>query len=219
MVMPMKNYYEVLEISESASQEVIDRVYKLFAKKYHPDLNPDNPEEAEEKFKEITEAYEILSDSDKRKSYDNKLQAIRLQEKESSKVSENTEYYARPSSQNVDVNYKNIETKANKENEHNNGFQNEVDLYNQITMLNMQKLQQEREYQIKKAYNDAYVDALKSMGIKVVYKKTFKEKLQAIRNVMIFLLILCIVALVAWQMPEVRMQCEKLIEMFPIKKI
>ena len=66
----MKSYYEILEVSETASQEVIERVYKVLAKKYHPDMNLDNPKEAEEKFKEVSTAYETLSNPDKRKKYD-----------------------------------------------------------------------------------------------------------------------------------------------------
>ena len=63
------DYYEVLNISKDASEQEIKRAYRTQAKKYHPDLNPNN-EEAESKFKEINEAYEILSDSDKRSRYD-----------------------------------------------------------------------------------------------------------------------------------------------------
>lgn len=64
-----RDYYEVLNTSKDASEEEIKRAYRSQAKKYHPDLNPDN-EEAESKFKEANEAYEILSDSDKRSKYD-----------------------------------------------------------------------------------------------------------------------------------------------------
>ncbi len=70
----MVNYYEVLEVSRNASKEVIDRAYKVLAKKYHPDLQqPNQRKSAEEKLKKINEAYEILSDEFKRKQYDEKL--------------------------------------------------------------------------------------------------------------------------------------------------
>ena len=72
----MKNYYELLEVSEKASQEVIKKAYTTLVKKYHPDLQPDGEKKAaEEKIKEINEAYEVLSNSVKRESYDRKLQA------------------------------------------------------------------------------------------------------------------------------------------------
>lgn len=79
----MVNYYEILEVSQNASKEVIDRAYKVLAKKYHPDLQPENKRQfAEEKLKKINEAYEILSDEYKRKQYDDKLlREIQIQNK------------------------------------------------------------------------------------------------------------------------------------------
>ena len=64
-----RDYYEVLGVEKSASEDEIKKAYKKLARKYHPDLNPDN-KEAEEKFKEVNEAYEILSDAQKKARYD-----------------------------------------------------------------------------------------------------------------------------------------------------
>ncbi|MBR0156735.1 MAG: molecular chaperone DnaJ [Clostridia bacterium] len=64
-----RDYYEVLGIQKTASDDEIKQAYRKLAKKYHPDLNPNN-KEAEEKFKEANEAYEVLSDKDKRAKYD-----------------------------------------------------------------------------------------------------------------------------------------------------
>lgn len=67
----MKNYYKILEVNETASSEVIEKAYKVLAKKYHPDLWPkDKIYIAENKFKEITEAYNVLSNYDLRADYD-----------------------------------------------------------------------------------------------------------------------------------------------------
>ena len=65
-----RDYYEVLGIEKNASDEEIRKAYRKLAKKYHPDANPDNKKEAEMKFKEVSEAYEVLSDSQKRQMYD-----------------------------------------------------------------------------------------------------------------------------------------------------
>ena len=64
-----RDYYEVLGISKGASEDEIKKAYKKMARKYHPDLNPGD-KEAEEKFKEVNEAYEVLSDADKKARYD-----------------------------------------------------------------------------------------------------------------------------------------------------
>ncbi len=65
-----RDYYEVLGVSKNATKDEIKRAYRKLAKKYHPDLNKDNKEEAAEKFKEISEAYEVLMDDEKRARYD-----------------------------------------------------------------------------------------------------------------------------------------------------
>ncbi len=65
-----RDYYEVLGVEKTASDEEIKKAYRRLAKKYHPDANPDNKQEAEAKFKEVNEAYENLSDPQKRKMYD-----------------------------------------------------------------------------------------------------------------------------------------------------
>jgi len=67
--MSKRDYYEVLGISKTSSQDEIKKAYRKMAVKYHPDKNPDN-KEAEEKFKEAAEAYEVLSNKDKRSNYD-----------------------------------------------------------------------------------------------------------------------------------------------------
>jgi len=67
--MATRDYYNILGVSKNASDEEVKRAYRKLAMKYHPDRNP-NRKEAEERFKEINEAYAVLSDKEKRKQYD-----------------------------------------------------------------------------------------------------------------------------------------------------
>jgi curved DNA-binding protein len=67
--MPKRDYYQVLSVAKTASEKEIRQAYRKLARQYHPDLNP-NDKQSETRFKEIGEAYSVLSDADKRKKYD-----------------------------------------------------------------------------------------------------------------------------------------------------
>ena len=67
--MSKRDYYEVLGVSKGADEKEVKKAYRRVAMKYHPDRNPDDPD-AEDKFKEATEAYDVLMDSEKRAAYD-----------------------------------------------------------------------------------------------------------------------------------------------------
>merc|ERR1712217_288097 len=65
-----RNYYEVLEVPKDADEKAIKSAYRKLALKWHPDKNPDDRQTAEIKFREVAEAYEVLSNPEKRKNYD-----------------------------------------------------------------------------------------------------------------------------------------------------
>src|SRR3982074_3282430 len=68
--MKYKDYYASLGVPKSAAEKDVKSAYRKLARKWHPDQNPTNQREAEEKFKDIQEAYEVLGDPEKRKKYD-----------------------------------------------------------------------------------------------------------------------------------------------------
>ena len=68
--MAKRDYYEVLSVGKNATSDEIKQAFRKLAAKFHPDKNPDNKKAAEEKFKEVAEAYEVLSDKEKRQRYD-----------------------------------------------------------------------------------------------------------------------------------------------------
>lgn len=68
--MEYKDYYAILGVPEDADTKAIKKAFRKLAREYHPDANPDNPEQAEARFKEINEAYEVLGDPEKRARYD-----------------------------------------------------------------------------------------------------------------------------------------------------
>jgi len=70
MAVQKRDYYEVLGVDKSATDDDLKKAYRKLAKQHHPDANPNNKEESEKKFKEVSEAYEVLSDKQKRQMYD-----------------------------------------------------------------------------------------------------------------------------------------------------
>lgn len=186
----MITYYEILEVSRMASKEVITKAYKVLVRKYHPDLEQDEgkKEEAKEKMVRINEAYETLSDDEKRKKYDDTI-AI-LEEKERIEKEKKKQ---QGKTQNVNTNVDNV-------NSNNNISINNIDNANNLnndTKLQEEMQRAEEEIQIHKQnivnqmYED-YYNTLRRMGYKVVTVRPLKERIKvyAIAGIVILLLIL-----------------------------
>ena len=170
----MSNLYEILEVSEKASKEVIDKAYHVLVKKYHPDLQQaEEKKNAEEKMKKINEAYEILGNEGKRKEYDISLAEKRRQEKILEGQKRNQQIQYEQEKQNI--------------NEHTN------EINQQSNYENARKVQKE----INRAYANAYNNYLRSLGYKVKEPWTFKRFLELLK----VLTILTIIILIIWFFP------------------
>ena len=208
-----KNYYDILQINKNASPEIIEKAYKTLAKKYHPDLQEEsNKKEAEEILKEINEAYEILSNPNKKALYDQNLRNTTISQEDYEKMYEQNEELKEELN-----NLKNNVTPNNtKPNINLNSFNNTNTVRpqsNQENIDRIQKEQQELEYKRQqlqyqeqmeqarqKAYHDAYIQDLKNRGYKIRYKKSVKDYIKGIISIIIAIFILILL----WQIPFVQ---------------
>ena len=192
-----KNYYEILEVDKNASQEIIKKAYSTLAKKYHPDLQPEEDKlKAEEKFKLINEAYEVLSNDSERIQYDKTLD----EESVSKEIYESV-YLENQQLKNI------IQELKNNSINQNHTIMNDADYSNfntDNTNIEQKNLNIDHADTIKKAYNDAYYDAyiqdLKNKSYKIKYKKTYKDYLKNLFALLLTILILYIL----WQIPFVQ---------------
>lgn len=176
-----KNYYEILEINQNASPEIVEKAYKTLAKKYHPDLQQnDFKKESEEKLKLINEAYAVLSDMEKREAYD--MHLIKITPNIDELLNENA--------------YLKNELNSLKQHFNTSSF----DSPKQQADINEFKYNEQINQAKQKAYHDAYIQDLKNRGYKIRYKKTFKDYW----NSFVALFVTFLILFLLWQIPFVR---------------
>lgn len=208
--MKERTLYEVLEVSENASEEVIEKAYKVLAKKYHPDLqSQDKKQIAENKMKQINEAYEILGNETKRKEYDIKLEQERSKKKlenQSQSNSRTYDEYNQYKSQNTYSQYDsdgyNTHNQYNSDNSHN--MKTDDFDYEKERLKYEKKLQKEEAIQRKRMqeslneeYQNAYYDYLRSLGFKV--KRGWSK--ESIKDFFMVILILVVIFVILWFIP------------------
>ena len=188
--MKKSTFYEVLEVSENASEEIIEKAYKVLAKKNHPDLQSvDQKKNAEERMKKINEAYDVLGNLEKRKEYDEKLAEERkqeelIQEKNNQKYNyEQTSYvnsYQTNINENMDLEYE----RKRKE-------------YERKLQQDEYKQRRKMQENLNKEYENAYYSYLKNLGYNVKRKWT-KENF---KDLVIVLLIMTGIIAILWIIP------------------
>ena len=204
-----KNYYDILQINQNASPEIIEKAYKTLAKKYHPDLQEEvNKKEAEEILKEINEAYELLSNPDKKALYDQNLKNEDISQEDYDKI-----YYQNEELKKEINNLKNNISNTTTSSDINLNSFNKNSQQNQADIDKIIREEQELEYKkrqlqyqeqieqaIEQAYHDAYIQDLKNRGYKIKYKKSFKNYLKGIFSIIILIVILILL----WQIPFIK---------------
>lgn len=200
----MITYYEILEVSRTASKEVITKAYKVLVRKYHPDLEQDETkkEEMKQKMVKINEAYEILSDEEKRKKYDEKISM--LEESERLEEERKRSFQNKRKIQRENQNY-NRNININEVVDNSDSVINISENQKKI-ILQEQLLKAEEEIQIHKQnivnqmYED-YYNTLRRMGYNVVFKRPLKER---IVTYLVFAVVIIMLVLI-YNIPFVRM--------------
>lgn len=190
-----ENYYDILEINKNASPEIIEKAYKTLVKKYHPDLQENDLKiKYEEKIKKINEAYEVLSDSEKRKNYDFNLKNDEIS------IDDYNNLYNENINLKNEINYLKNNLDNYKKNYNNNSINNcnNISNNNYASMNNIEnKINQKINNAVNQAYYDAYIQDLKNRGYKIKYKKTFMDFLALILTI----LVIFSVGFILWHIP------------------
>lgn len=205
-----KNYYDILEINKNASPEIVEKAYKTLVKMYHPDLQEENLKyKYEEKLKLINEAYEILSDEEKRKEYDKTLEINNISSEEFDELY-NENIKLKNKLNNIDKafsesNSANIpKSSINNKPSNSINYQNQQPNQNNLNNNNQAKYEDKYNRQVEaarnKAYHDAYIQDLKNRGYKIRYKKSFKDYVRGFVSIIIVIIVLILI----WQIPFVQ---------------
>lgn len=181
----MANYYEILEVSEKASKEVIEKAYRVLAKKYHPDGKPQEEKaKAEQRMKQINEAYDVLSNEEKRSKYDSDLQWQKQQEEDRKRQEEQRkmqETYEQMLQEERAIN------RQNGEERNQEVAQNKSYATNENSRMASAKA---IHSQMQRAYRQAYNDYWRSKGYKIKEKWTWKKTKDLLKALGIILLII-----------------------------
>ena len=203
-----KNYYDILQINQNASPEIIEKVYKTLAKKYHPDLQEENnKKEAEEILKEINEAYEILSNPEKKALYDQNLRNETISQEDYDKIyAQNEELKKKLSNLNNNtapsINLNSFNNSGSKESQLDQEYLDKIKKEQQELELRKQQLQyqEQMEQARQKAYHDAYIQDLKNRGYRIKYKKSLKDYIKGIISIIVVILVLILL----WHVPFIQ---------------
>ena len=205
-----KTYYDWLEVSPRASKEVIEKAYKALVIKYHPDLQEYNKDNAEELLKKINEAYDVLSDKDKREKYD-----ATLKEDNASGNTISKEDFDKLKKELISLKQEKVNSNISMENLKNTNqsqinidylrklaYQKQLELDRKHKEENIAKIEYNKQIEQakKQAYHDAYIQDMRRRGYKIKYKRDFKYYLK----LALILITLVFIAWILWRIPFIQ---------------
>lgn len=202
----MEKLYDVLEVSRKASKEIIEKSYKTLAKRYHPDLQSvENKSHAEEMMKKINEAYETLSNDEKRREYDRKLEEEeKIQEESrinnSTREVQNTNYNSNFNYSNL--NYENANSYQNKNSDEDEWREK----FSRLSKKDQERIMKNIQREANAEYRKLYTDYFRSLGFKIKHRWTFKDFLV----IFFVILILIFIIYILWLIPPTREVLENL---------
>lgn len=207
--MEKQTLYEILEVSENASAEVIEKAYKVLVKKYHPDLQEaSEKQKAEDKMKKINEAYDVLGDEAKRRAYDEELRQEREAEKaryyqeqnfQNTQQKQEQNYYYEDSYSQSGKRQNQGSYKSDFSNENQQAYDYEEERLKYQEKLRKEELKQRKKMQenLNKEYENAYYNYLRSLGYKVKHKWTKQNFI----DLLIVLAIMAVIITALWLIP------------------
>jgi len=206
----MKNLYDILQVSENASDEIIEKAYRTLAKKYHPDLQPNEKKQtAEAMMKTINEAYEILSNPKKKEEYDRQRAELRQAEEERKNAEMRRQYEQQQRQQQYQrqtyYEPRQQEQYAEKQKLQEEPIEDENlaeymgSMFKQ-TLSNQKRQKKRIQNAYREGYQDAYANYWRSHGYRVRKPWTLKRVKELLKSIGIFSLVL----LAIWIFPPTR---------------
>lgn len=188
----MSTLYEILEVSENASKEVIEKAYKVLAKKYHPDLQTDeNKSVAEKKMKQINDAYDTLSNETKREEYDRLLQRKREEERKNQETYQDNINKTRQDNISPDTNMS-VEERRYQDLQRRR--------YEENLKKEQEQIKKQMEKQMQQQYENAYYDYLRGLGYKIKERWTWQKT----KALLITIAVLAILGIILWYIPPTK---------------
>lgn len=200
----METLYDILEVSRKASKEIIEKAYKTLAKKYHPDVqSAEDKANAEEMMKKINHAYDVLSDDERRREYDRRLEEQEAQKEQGERISNNYNSYTN-NPENMNYNNQNNIYNQQAYTNNSNNWKNENqskdwrDDFANLSEKEQKKVIKQIRKEAGEEYRKQYEAYFRNLGFRIKHRWTFKDFLV----ILLVITILLFIIYVLWLIPS-----------------